>query len=651
MTKSTKSVDNSAKFHIADIDSVKHLAAEYNAAFTKDKIIRMLNKIRKALITTNIRYVDNNDAHISVPEYLKTVFGPNPMSSYYVMRKSSLAEAMAYFDADIRNKELLRKISSVTSVNKENSGITPVMNLIALNGVISASEINKMLGSKAVSIERDYYWRTKITLVSTLKGFRTFIRNTRYTYGTSDDNIFLRLPASKVSSAIESAYPAQPAVTDDEIRNNSRYLTVNRMNDLALCMSTAGSMLDDGTISRGASKTMTKTDMKKFIKQLPDDPVVSMVDKLFAREKELGCISLESVPLFVSLCTTTDGYSYHADTSSLYTDPAAIIKAYLNSDSSYLRNYQLLQLLLPLVSRLNENSCQKALNGNIMQQLINSMESVDDKGWWPVENIVHDAYRRLYLKNKELILNSETVWPDIHYIDNKGKQNQILPGNAVSKLTFPMIRSFIFFLTALGIVETAIDLKDSDDSETSFRSLRYIRFTPLGMYVMKNGPEVNISKENEYIYNFELIDNPMLVVSVNPSNPYNRILNQIGIRSGNRWLVTPASFLSHCTSGHDISKNIEQFKKYICKEPSQVWEDFFKRMLDNSGENSLRKDRNRYDIFTINKHNKELLNFLSTDPEVRQLIYRTENFRILVPWGNTETLRILLRNAGFLIWY
>lgn len=635
------------KFYVADRKKIDDLADSFNIEYTKEEIVTELDSIRRNMKSSGVRYVDSNDVAVEVPQTVSDVFGPYPKKTFYAMRKQVLAEALAYFNADSRNFDVRK---GGAGVKRNDAG--KLRDLIAANGMLSVTEVKKLMGNDAVKIDSSYWWSSKVTLRPDIRKFRVFECQKRRSYTRSEKNYYLRLPSVIVNDSIRSVFPTLPEVDDPNPDKDENILTLSRMSAVSMEFSIASAMLDSGVVSLGVTRLVTKSDLKKFRQLLiPDSQcaTASLVFKSFGAASD--DVSMENVALWAYMFYRTVSHTRNnRDGETGLTDPADIVRNVVLSFSGEYGNYpQVLNMLLPGVSNFTQLQTKTALSSTVTECLRASVMQISGDRWIPVDNIAHDVYRRLYLKNREVLFGQVDDWPEMVYYDGDGGRVPIGPSNAVKHLTFPLVRGYVFFLTALGVLETTIDRNAARTDGDPFCCLKYTRLTPLGKYVIGEGPHVDLTVSSDYIHNYELIDNPMIVVALNPSNPYNGWLNKIGISRGNRWIVTPGSFMFNCDNVHDVENSIEEFKKYICEEPSPVWQAFFDRLIANAGKGSMTQDCERYIVYKVNPDNKELQKFISTDPEIRKMVLRAEDYRILVRQKDFEIFRDSLRLAGYLI--
>lgn len=630
-------------FYVVPQRVIDFMVGAYATSYTKDDIVGLLNRIRDNMSSNDIEYVDPDGNKITVPDYIQKVFGPKRTGSYYSMNKDRLMEALAYFKGDDRNDSLLKR-----GIKSDEDKL---LTLTVKRGAVNVPEVRKLMGNNAVEVQSSYWWRVKVNLREDIKKYRTFLCEYRRSSTVLARDVYVRPPLKGTGDTIRTVYPVAPEVQDPNPDKKDTIVTVNRMETVGQLMSVALAMLEAGTISAGVTKLLSKADQKKAAKMVASDPVATAVDNALRKCKGgADVMEMDSVALLGFLFDDQCGYSNILKKNVRTDDLADIVKnivAYLYDQ--YQSYSQIVQMMLPQIEGLTAAQIRYFMTRTATECLFDSIQSLGDKNWTPVDNIVRDAYRRLFMKDCELLFTKMDYWPKLTYADADGKKIDVTPGNVVGAMTFPLVRGYVYFLTALGVLETTVDLSDCGCDGNPFKRLKYTRLTPLGMYVLDKGPHVDITINTNYVQNYELIDNPLIVVALDADNPYNTWLNRIGRPTGNRWVVTPGSFLSCCHSKNDIDHTIRDFKKFICDKPSAAWKRFFDTVIKNAGAGSMSVDPMYYMIYDINPENTELQRFLATDMMMRRLVIRAEGYRILVPREKNDIFKLQLKAAGYLI--
>lgn len=305
----------------------------------------------------------------------------------------------------------------------------------------------------------------------------------------------------------------------------------------------------------------------------------------------------------------------------------------------------LIAIVLPHVSGLKQNmlcNCYAPIQALHILQLLIIDES--DK-WQDVDNIRFKLYV-LERDGCQNVLFSGFALQKAEFVNLKHNKEQILMEDIYLEMGVPFIKGFLLLLASLGVVEVAYGDHDPESASYSC-SLRYVRLTPLGRYVLDlqkdYTPEVN-----EECY-FEINADDLIVRSISEDNPYEALLTDIATPIGrHRYKVTFGSFLGNCTSQSDIEEKISFFKRHVCKQPTQNWEDFFNTLLQHC--HPLKQvSEEKYSIYQLKAEDKELQRLISTDSFLRQYTKRGEDYLLLIETKHLREVINRLRTFGYLL--
>lgn len=214
-------------------------------------------------------------------------------------------------------------------------------------------------------------------------------------------------------------------------------------------------------------------------------------------------------------------------------------------------------------------------------------------------------------------------------------------------LMVPIIKGAAFLLAALGCAEIAYDSSD-DQTWSPFAGLACWRLTDLGRFVLGITNTYECSVEADTYKDFALDDRYLLITLANPSSPMRGLLDRFAKPvSGNRYEVTAETFLRECSSIKGIEDKIKLIRDYVCKEPPQVWLDFFDKISKNV--EAVKNDSTKYDVYTIDPADRELQQYVAQSPEMRPIAICAQGFRVMVAHENNDKFRMLLRAHGYLI--
>lgn len=255
----------------------------------------------------------------------------------------------------------------------------------------------------------------------------------------------------------------------------------------------------------------------------------------------------------------------------------------------------------------------------------------------------------------------------LYYLEEHGCQNVLFTGDALQRAEFvnakqnkkpimledvylemgvPFIKGFLMLLASLGIVEVAYDNYNPESVSYSC-SLRYVRLTPLGKYVLDLQKDYTPEISEECF--FEVNADNLIVRSISEDNPYEALLTDFATPIGrHRYKVTFGSFLGNCTKQSDIEEKISFFKRHVCKQPPRNWEDFFNAMLQYCHP-LKRVDEEKYTIYRLKAEDKELQRLVSTDSYLRQYTKRGEDYLLLIETMHLREVISRLKAFGYLL--
>lgn len=218
-------------------------------------------------------------------------------------------------------------------------------------------------------------------------------------------------------------------------------------------------------------------------------------------------------------------------------------------------------------------------------------------------------------------------------------------------IRLPMLKAFFFMMAALGCVEVAYDKPVNSTVWlanlpycTVFDGLRYVRLTALGEHILGDTKKykATITERSGRV----VLDDSRLLIMLEGNDRVQRLaVEKIAEHiTGNHYRVTPQSFFKDCTSRKDIRDSIDYFTNKIGEPLPKNWKLFFDEVLQRI--NPLTPISNML-VFSFDPSNKQLLNLLLHDPELRSLVSKAEGHRFLVSRANYPKLRKRLEEKGF----
>ena len=148
---------------------------------------------------------------------------------------------------------------------------------------------------------------------------------------------------------------------------------------------------------------------------------------------------------------------------------------------------------------------------------------------------------------------------------------------------------------------------------------------------------------------FEVATNRLLIRFLESQNSYEKVLDDFADPiGGHRYRVTAASFLRTCQKPEDVKERVDFFHRYVCRNPSPVWEEFFDRLLSQSCAWEPITPQ-EYKIFRLPATDKSLLRLFATDPLLRKYVLKAEGYIILVSAAHLAEVKRRLQEFGYLL--
>lgn len=274
-----------------------------------------------------------------------------------------------------------------------------------------------------------------------------------------------------------------------------------------------------------------------------------------------------------------------------------------------------------------------------------------DPGKWIEAKGFIDYFRMLYGGyGDNLIVDNYSFDRSCMYVKSGvkcGVEHHIALDEKFEYLIVPMIQGVVFMLAAVGAVEAAFVERDTV-SCSPFGGLMYWRITELGRFIFGITDRYEHKVEIKSVNDFILDDRYLLITLANQDTAMRGILDRFARPvSANRYAVTAETFLRNCKSGRDIERTISLILNFVCPEPPDNWTEFFNRIRRQAS--AVAVDDTDYEVFVINRDDKELQRYLAMSPEMRDIAICAQGFRVLVESDNLPRFRELLRDKGYLL--
>ncbi|MEL6864767.1 MAG: hypothetical protein AAFP19_10120 [Bacteroidota bacterium] len=231
------------------------------------------------------------------------------------------------------------------------------------------------------------------------------------------------------------------------------------------------------------------------------------------------------------------------------------------------------------------------------------------------------------------------------------QENQSINGRYYHQGIYqPYLKGMLFNFAAFGLLDLAYDAPDVSCLGESYFSpydgLRYFRINPLGAYIFGRSktysPRVALHQTN-----YTLSASSLMLIS----ETYDRNVAQLAEPfmeqvAPNRFRTSAEIFLKGCKNQQELKQKIQLFKKTILAELPTNWTTFFESLEQKI--NPL-KPINQVRVFQIPEENKDLLQLIIRDPILKKLVYKAEDFHLLVLKKNYPNFRKRLQAFGYLL--
>ncbi len=274
------------------------------------------------------------------------------------------------------------------------------------------------------------------------------------------------------------------------------------------------------------------------------------------------------------------------------------------------------------------------------------LEFPDDKPV-TVDNIIkYILYRDKFIE----ILDIKEVYENIYINEANYERTKILSYfKYKAYIIEPFIKSILFILSALGVLEIYYDLPSENNALylkhgylSKFDGIKAVKFTNLGKYIFDRQDKYDFKEEEE---GEAVLEDDRLIVTIIGDSPVKVLfLENIGIRiAENKFKITQESFIKKVSSKKDLLEKISEFKKKIQYELNDLWKQFFEELLKKMEYVQLVPE---YRVLKL-EQDKNLINIITKDRRISSMILKAENFHILIKEENIEKFTEVLKENGY----
>lgn len=578
--------------------------------YTKDSLCTILQKITTRFPDFFMR-MSNESWMLKLPDIIKRA----PQT-----KKAVLVETVAKILASKENRAVI-----VQSMSKEE---ILVWRYLMLNLYIAENKVAAIIGDAPITVVKTGYYSTSQTLHRDVCWFSnltmgSWYRPVRYFFIPA----FIRAAFAGVlgfNNIVEKEDTSEEQATPPNV---SQFETET----LAL-LPVVKNLWANGQLELGRFRIGQAT-INRAVKLTRIAPFIIGPDDKNAR-------NLRASYLLNAYALYTDAVQKRGDKAN--PEPQDLIKKMMKWFES--NTGALIGTLLPFIDK----STSKLYEGNTLWALwlnVTGLLTSRPAGTWFLKvEVLDNMYRIADINNTLRIISFRAI--DDSMVCNLRTGESLNPSNIVQLVAIPALYSILGFFTALGLLEMEYDTADPD-TPSPFQGLRRVRLTSLGAYALGLSKTYAYCPPPEAVY-FELESDRLLIRAIGDSNPYEGMLTQFAVPvGGRRYAVTPESFLSDCHSKTDIKRKVKTFKQVVSKDPGSIWEEFFKRLETNC--DAFDDTTGDYKIYEVSPIDHDLHELLATNPEIRQYVFRVEDYKILIPKDRETTVRNLLRKAGYIL--
>lgn len=304
--------------------------------------------------------------------------------------------------------------------------------------------------------------------------------------------------------------------------------------------------------------------------------------------------------------------------------------------------------IFPIVAGFLDKATQAVMGessyGRIYAVVADFITSRPAGEWIDADALLGQTYRMPDLNTSFKVLSNKAFAES--YVSNLRNSGTIRYSNVGRYLTLPCVLGTVALFAAMGLVEVEYVVAAELDPSPLW-GLRRLRLTPLGAYAFKLTNEYKAPEIEECVY-FEPDHERLILRAIGENNPYEGLISEyVRPVGGRRFAANPALMLARCRSRHDLDTRIGEFKALVGKKLPQVWEDFLEGLRANC--DKVRPTHETYITMRVDPEDRDLHRLVTTDPEIKKLCLRAENYMLLVEAGQLGALRRLLAEHGYLM--
>lgn len=594
---------------------------EHLNTFTKEQLIK-ITKTFSPLFEKYTLMQDWDGKDVNMNEILKQLKTGS--------KKSEYVEFLAHLMANSVNRSVY--FNSLSDAQKK------LWKTVERNYYISEDQFEKIIGEKAYTASgRSYYYgyNTNVKFHDDLAWFTNGI----YSGWNKKENYFYLSPKSRL--LMLDYFREENLLLEgliDELPHDARLKMFNGETEMMVVIPVLRSLYLSGLLPLGKHKVTLET-IKNVISTITLSEFFT--EKETSDNEELYLRNRMLLTLFALY--GTNFIQRDASTATNMT-AAEIVKDIIPRVMFY--SLYLTHLILPMLSKMYSSITQASYSSQLIRESKNVISTLRfDNRWMSYESF--EERLRAHEGNEMLCTFVKPSSMENYIIDNVRSNRTIKPQNILEQMGRPFIQGILFMFASLGLIEIAYHVTGKNNP-SPYSGIKYLRLTNLGRYAF----DIISGYESKGVQNtadlFEVSEEKLLIRSLVASNPYEIIAKEIAKPIGNkRYVVTAESFLKKCYNQEQIENKISNFRNFVTKKKIPIWEDFFKEILGNVGKIEL--SHKSYIILDVDKTDLRLHEIIASDPELRKITRRAEDYILLLESDAQDQFRNILKTYGYIL--
>lgn len=370
------------------------------------------------------------------------------------------------------------------------------------------------------------------------------------------------------------------------------------------------------------------------------------IEEFYFDSKDLDYLKTETIGLFFFLLKE----DYLESESFKIDNFKNIILDFLSGKSVKEEGYHYTSLYLNYLKGLKSIWKKEENIKRSLQSISKVLNELPNDEVVSVENIIkYIIYRDEFIE----IINPQDVY-DYVYINeaNYGRTKIANYEGYHNYVVVPFVKSVLFLLSSLGVLEAYYDRPSTSNGLymkngylSKYDGLKYVKLTELGKFVLGRVDEYDFGDAKEKAEIF--LDDDRLILSIIGEAPVKSMfLERVSQKIGpNKFKFTGETFLKGIENIGELEGRIKDFKKKICPDIPEIWDEFFETLLKKSQVIKLVQNV----VVLKFERDRDLLNLIGKDEELKRLILKAEDFHVILVEENKARVLDILKSYGYFV--